>query len=173
MSARGFSTFLRQLQGECHSYSNWLSSGLEGRGASSSTAIVALSERSGHFFFHWSAVNFPSAMIYMTVSLPALWLVSWQCTATCICAVPSPVSCLSPSSPSLLPQAFAEQPQGLLPTQHLPLDNHEGLVVIITAFNHAKIKCLVRTSCPVSFLHLWEVQRHPPFLRMDEGTQEP
>lgn len=49
-------------------------------------------------------------MIYMIVPLPALWLVAWQCIANCSCAVPSPASHLSPSSPSLLPPAFAGQP---------------------------------------------------------------
>lgn len=64
---RGLGTFLRQLRGECHSYSNWLSSGLEGGGAIVGTAIVAPSERSGRFIFHWSAVNFllASAVIYI------------------------------------------------------------------------------------------------------------
>ena len=165
MSARGFGTFLRQLRGECHSYSNWLSSGLEGSGASGSTAIVARRERSGCFIFHWSAVNFleASAMIYVIVPLPALWLVAWQCTAKCSCAVPSPESHLSSSSPSLLPRAFAGQPQGLPPAQHLPPEDHEGWVVITPAFNYPKINCLVQTGCRVSFSLLWEVQRHPAF----------
>lgn len=165
MSARGFGTFLRQLRGECHSYSNWLSSGPEGSGASGGTAIVAQSERSGRFIFHWSAVNFlgASAIIYVIVPLPALWLVAWPCMAKCGCAVPSLASHLSSSSPSLLPRAFAGQPRGLLPAQHLPSDDREGWIAITLAFNHPKINCLVQTGCPVSFFHLQEWCRgtHP------------
>lgn len=104
-------------------------------------------------------------MIYVIVPLPAPWLVAWQCMAKCSCAVPSPASHLSSSVPSGLPRVFAGQPRGILPTQRLSPDSHEGWVDITPAFNHPKINCLVQTGCPVSFffLHLQEVQRHPPF----------
>lgn len=178
--ARGFRTFLRQLQGECHSYSNWLSSGPEGSGARGCTTIVAWSERSGRFVFHWSAVNFlgASAMICMIVSLPALWLVAYQCMAKCNCAKPSPASHLRTSSPSLLSWAVAGQPWGLLSAQHLPQDDDdEGWVVITPAFNHPKINHMVQNGCPVSFFFALMKDAEAPTLpytclRMDEGAQD-